>query len=52
MAENKFNYFEVTTSYVVKAKNKNLGVKMINDLIVTSRGIVGGLSGAGRIRHF
>jgi hypothetical protein len=27
---------------LVKAKNKNLGVKMINDLIVTSRGIVGG----------
>jgi hypothetical protein len=27
---------------LVKAKNKNLGVKMINDLIVASRGIVGG----------
>jgi hypothetical protein len=29
MAENKFNYFEVTTSYVVKAKNKSEAEKVV-----------------------
>jgi hypothetical protein len=43
MAENKFNYFEVTTSYVVKAKNKTeaekvaLGRRGVKGEIITSK---------------
>jgi hypothetical protein len=29
MADNKFNYFEVTTSYLVKAKNKAEAEKVV-----------------------
>ncbi|MFZ4104942.1 hypothetical protein [Flavobacterium sp.] len=29
MPENKFNYFEVVTSYIVKAKNKSEAEKII-----------------------
>jgi hypothetical protein len=29
MADNKFNYFEVTTSYVVKSKNKTEAEKIV-----------------------
>jgi hypothetical protein len=29
MADNKFNYFEVTTSYVVKSKNKSEAEKIV-----------------------
>ncbi|MFZ4614350.1 MAG: hypothetical protein ACOYNH_11770 [Bacteroidia bacterium] len=43
MAENKFNYFEVTTSYVVKAKNKSeaekvvLGRRGVKGEVITSK---------------
>ena len=43
MAENKFNYFEVTTSYVVKAKNKAeaekvaLGRRGVKGEVITSK---------------
>ena len=43
MAENKFNYFEVTTSYVVKAKNKTeaekvaLGRRGVKGEVITSK---------------
>ena len=30
MPENKFNYFEVVTSYIVKAKNKSEAEKIIH----------------------
>lgn len=29
MSENKFNYFEVTTSFLVKAKNKSEAEKIV-----------------------
>ena len=43
MAENKFNYFEVTTSYVVKAKNNSdaekvvLGRRGVKGEVITSK---------------
>lgn len=43
MPENKFNYFEVTTSYIVKAKNKSeaekvvLGIRGVKGEVVTSK---------------
>jgi len=43
MPENKFNYFEVTTSYIVKAKNKSeaekvvLGRKNVKGEVITSK---------------
>jgi hypothetical protein len=43
MAENKFNYFEVTTSYFVKAKNKSeaekvaLGRRGVKGEVITSK---------------
>jgi hypothetical protein len=30
MSDNKFNYFEVNTSYVVKARNKTEAEKIVN----------------------
>lgn len=43
MPENKFNYFEVTTSYIVKAKNKSeaekvvLGRRGVKGEVITSK---------------